>query len=257
MKEQFSPQMYVEYFIKKRGISVKDIGVAPVVVLSWGTKVIQHFANVVHAKRSPNWFYDEDHIVYQLYTGNVNGQQVSFVLSPEGAPATVMMMEELIACGARIFWGLGWAGSLQQLAPIGTIIIPINCVSEEGTSSHYILKRTELRPDRGLVNILKSAAYAEGVNAITGSQWTTDAPYRELANKVKLYRRQGILGVDMETSAMYALGKFRKIKVCNLLVVSDEMWGNWRPAFRETELKQSMQLAQRIILRCVGYDYNI
>ena len=31
----------------------------------------------------------------------------------------------------------------------------------------------------------------------------------------------------METSAMYQVAKHRNVKVCNTLVVSDELWAEW------------------------------
>ena len=256
INERVNPQKYVAYYAAHRGITIGDIGVAPVVVLSWGERVIKSFADQVAAHRCPNWFYDEDHIVYPLFTGEVEGGRVSFALCPEGAPATVMMMEEMIACGARLFLGLGWAGSLQPRAPIGSLLIPTGCIREEGTSAHYLGQEMPISPDMQLVKLLSSAAEAEGATAVPGVQWTTDAPYRELQDKIESYRRQGVLGVDMETSAMYALGKYRKIQICNLLVVSDELWGEWRPGFRSPGLRVATALAQRIILRCVEHHYR-
>ena len=55
----------------------------------------------------------------------------------------------------------------------------------------------------------------------------------------------------METSAMYALGLFRNVRVANLLVVSDEVWHEWRPAFGTEELVRSTRDAQRIIERAL------
>ena len=51
---------------------------------------------------------------------------------------------------------------------------------------------------------------------------------------------------------MYALGQFRNVPVCNLLVVSDELWEDWRPAFRTPELKAATERAQRVILRVLA-----
>jgi purine-nucleoside phosphorylase len=55
----------------------------------------------------------------------------------------------------------------------------------------------------------------------------------------------------METSAMYALGQFRKVEVCNLLVVSDELWKEWNPAFFSSELQKAMEGGERIIQNCL------
>ncbi|MFH1909264.1 MAG: nucleoside phosphorylase [Chloroflexota bacterium] len=249
MEERFTAQMYVDYHTKQKGISVTDIGVAPIVVIAWGLKVLQSLAETVDAQRCPHWFYHDRN---PLYTGEIHGQRVSFLLAPVGAPGTVMMMEELIACSAQVLLGLGLAGSLQPTAPIGTMLVPTACIREEGTSLHYLSPEIPVTPDKELVELLQASAQAEGVNLISGPVWTTDAPYRELRNKIEAYRKQGILGVDMETSAMYALGQFRSVKVGNLLIVSDELWHEWNLAFQSVELQRASTLAQRIILRCLS-----
>jgi len=100
--------------------------------------------------------------------------------------------------------------------------------------------------------MIQESCQAEGVKVVPGPLWTTDAPYRELVSKIEAYRRQGVVGVDMETSAMYALGRVRGVAVCNLLVVSDELWHEWRPAFGSPELREATQRAQRVILRCAA-----
>ena len=174
---------------------------------------------------------------------------------PVGAPGTIMIMEEMIASGARILFGLGWAGSLQPSAPVGTLLIPTSCIREEGTSRHYVDDDTAISPDVLLVERLESAAQAEGAKVMTGPLWTTDAPYRELRSKVETYREQGVLGVDMETSAMYALGHFRKVSVCNLLVVSDELGEEWRPAFGSSQLREATRKAEQIVLHCLASDF--
>ncbi len=162
-----------------------------------------------------------------------------------------MMMEEMIACGGRTFLGLGSVGSLRPEAKIGAFIVPTSCVSEEGTSVHYVKDATSLRPSQRLLTALDSAAKNFDTNIITGPIWTTDAPYRELISKIETYRKQGIVGVDMETSAMYALGQVRGVDVCNLLVVSDELWKMWKPAFGSTQLRRAMDRAQRVTRYCI------
>ena len=252
MEERFTPQMTVDHFTSLRGIAIEDIGIAPVVVISWGRNVIPSLANMTDAQPSPYWFYGERQ---PFFTGSVQGKQVSFVQAPVGASGTVMMMEEMIACGAKTFLGVGWAGSLQPTSPLGTYIIPTNCIREEGTSFHYLDENVNVGPDQWLVELLHQCAKEENAKIACGPLWTTDAPYREFYNKVESYSRQGVTGVDMETSAMYALGQFRGVRVCNLLVVSDELWQDWRPAFGSQELRESTHRAQRIILKVLKNEW--
>lgn len=131
---RFTAQMNIDYYTARRGITVEEIGVAPCVVLSWGPSAIEELAESIGAEPAEHWHWLTR---YPLYTGEFQGRRVSFVQAGIGAPATVATMESLIACGARLFLGLGWAGSLQPNAPVGTFLIPTRCIREEGTSFHH------------------------------------------------------------------------------------------------------------------------
>ena len=75
--------------------------------------MIRSLAEVAKANTVPHWIYGNRQ---HFFTGDVHGNRVSFLQAPVGAPGTVMIMEELIACEAKVFLGLGWAGSLQPAA---------------------------------------------------------------------------------------------------------------------------------------------
>jgi uridine phosphorylase len=250
-EELFTADMAVKHFIDQRGITVEDIGVAPTVVISWGRRVITSLAEKTGAQPSQHWLYGQRQ---PLFLGQVSGRQVSFVRLPIGAPGTVMMMEEMIACGARLFIGLGWAGSLQPKLPVGSLLIPTTCIREEGTSGHYLDPNIIPISDPSLTNLLEKAAWEKGDRVQKGPQWTIDAPYRELRSKVSSYRQQGVLGVDMETSAMYSLGMYRQVRVCNLLVVSDVLGDEWSPSFGTSELREATEKAEQIVLRCISSE---
>lgn len=57
--------------------------------------------------------------------------------------------------------------------------------------------------------------------------------------------------MDMETSAMAAFGLYYGLRVCNLLVVSDELWNQWKPAFRTDELERANLKAQEVLFKCI------
>ena len=172
---RFTARMYIDYYAAKRGISVEEIGVAPRVVVSWGPNVIEELAESIGAEPAEHWGWLTR---FPLYTGEIGGRCVSFVQVGIGAPTTVTAMESLIACGARTFLGLGWAGSLQPSAPVGTLLIPTDCIREEGTSFHYLDADETVGPDEGLVALLQRAAEAvvgEEENppaVLTGPPWT-------------------------------------------------------------------------------------
>jgi purine-nucleoside phosphorylase len=77
-----------------------------------------------------------------------------------------------------------------------------------------------------------------------GLVWSTDAPYRETLGKVMAYQAQGVLGVDMETSALFTLAAYRRIDLAVALVVSDDLsLLKWVHGFRDPRFSEARQLA--------------
>ncbi len=239
---------YIEYYIQLRGITREDLDVGPVVVLSWSPGVVKRMAEQVGAEPSEHWPMQKR---YPLYTGDLNGVRVSFAHLTRGAPLTVTQMEQTIACGARVLLGLGWAGSLNPRAPIGSLVVPTMCIREEGTSAHYVAQDVVVRADPRIVTLLEQAAQAENMPVNVGPHWSTDAMYREEEDKIAAYRDLGMLSVDMETSAMVTLGQVRDVAVGNLLVVSDTLWNEWTMAFHSDTIREATKQAEQVILRAL------
>ena len=244
---RFTARMFMEFTMKSLGKTMEDSEVAPVVVVSWFNRVITSLVEKTSAKKMGVEYFGETH---PLYTGEIDGKKISFKRVPVSAPMTASQLEELRVMGAKAIIGLGWAGGLQPSSPIGTMFIPTGCIVEEGTSSHYSTGEPPT-PDEDLKNLMLKEAKSRGIELKTGLNWTTDAPYRELNSKIQDYRAKGVIGVDMETSAMYNVGKFYKIPVCNILIISDELWEEWNPHFYSDKLRESEEIAEEIILDTV------
>lgn len=254
MDEHITPQMFVDYVVRTGRFSPDSLKVAPVVITSWSYRALARLRELLGASPGQPWLYGESHPVYRA---EVEGRPVTLTAAMVGAPAAVMLAEELIACGARRLVSVGYAGSLQPAVSVGSFFIPTACLSEEGTSAHYALSgegtgwagETVPGPSPQLARLLQAACEAEGIQPVTGTVWTTDAPYRELRSKVERYRARGVVGVDMETSALYTLGRFRGVGVCHLLLISDELWHEWRPAFGSPELRAAEDRAAAVLAR--------
>ncbi|OGP51392.1 MAG: hypothetical protein A2Y79_03595 [Deltaproteobacteria bacterium RBG_13_43_22] len=168
-----------------------------------------------------------------------------------GAPQAVMILEKLIALGARRVILLGWVGGLSPGLSPGDLILPDEAVSEEGTSRHYS-NEMRSRPSFSLLRDIKTALKEEGLSFNQGPVWTTDAPYRETIAKVRTFQSQGVLGVDMETSAVFTVSAFRGIEAAALLIVSDDLSKmTWRHGFREPRFLQARRQVIRIVYQFV------
>ena len=141
-----------------------------------------------------------------------------------GAPQAAMVMELLRFGGVRSFFSLGWCGSLQPDLTIGQVVLPETALSEEGTSAHYLTETGPPSADPGLSMSLTESLTRMNVEYRKGCVWTTDAPFRETKEKILTYSEQGILAVDMESSALMAVARFRGLAWSGLMVVSDEPW---------------------------------
>ncbi|MCY0895342.1 MAG: nucleoside phosphorylase [Alicyclobacillaceae bacterium] len=239
---RFTPEMYMDYHVRRMGIQIEDIGVAPTVIMTWFTRIRESLTSAVNGRVLSNAPFRH------AISGEINSTPVTIVQCPIGAPGTISHMEELIVCGARRFIGIGAAGSLQPDNPIGSLLIPDECVRDEGTSRHYLPEDAVVCATPTLQSRLVLCAQSLGYPVSVGSHWTTDAIYREPVSDIDRHRESGVLGVDMETSAMYALGQVRGVEVANVLAVSDELWHAWNPAFGSDALDAGLERACEIAL---------
>jgi len=167
-----------------------------------------------------------------------------------GAPQATMVMEKIIALGAKRICLFGWCGSLQPDLKVGDIVIPFHAIAEEGTSRHYPIGDRKPCTDQELNRILERTLEQEGLPFRKGMVWTTDAPYRETASKVKTYREKKVLAVEMEMSALMTLAIYRSVKLSGLLVVSDELFDlKWHRGFSSPLFKKRCEQVGNLLVR--------
>jgi purine-nucleoside phosphorylase len=172
-----------------------------------------------------------------------------------GAPYGVMLLESLIAKGARQIVVLGWCGALTPDLVCGDLVIPEFAIVDEGTSCSYTVLDQEspsTLPDENLSDQLAAHLKDSGVKASRFPIWTTDAIYRETPKKVDWFKEKGARAVEMECSALFAAAAYRKVKITALLVVSDSLaLGSWNPGFRKKTFKAARKSACTSVLSFV------
>lgn len=151
-----------------------------------------------------------------------------------GAPAAVVCLEMCVALGARRVVVVGYAGALQPGLDPGDVLLCDRAVRDEGTSYHYLPAETEARADPELLDACRRALAAAEIDAVSGTSWTTDAPFRETEAEVREMQAAGVLAVEMELAAVYAAAQVRGVASTGLCVVSDSLSElTWRPHFRD------------------------
>ena len=166
-----------------------------------------------------------------------------------GASYAAMVLENLIAWGAKKFIFLGWCGSISEAVKIGDIIVAEAAIIDEGTSGHYHDKNARRSfPSASMTNRLKKELAQNQIHYHNDIIWSTDAIYRETRQKVKFHQDQGAIGVEMEMSALFTVADFRSVDICAMAVVSDELTSfKWRPGFKRDEFKRGRRAACKII----------
>jgi purine-nucleoside phosphorylase len=149
-----------------------------------------------------------------------------------GAPAVVTILEELIALGARRFVSVGTAGALAKELRIGDVVICERAVRDEGVSHHYLAPARYATASPALTARLEEAVRAAGLAPVRGTSWTIDTPYRETVAEARHYQAEGVLTVEMEAAALFAVADYRGVDLAAAFVISDSLAELvWDPQF--------------------------
>jgi uridine phosphorylase len=144
------------------------------------------------------------------------------------------VLEELTALGARRFISIGLAGALTRDLNIGDVVICTEAVRDEGVSHHYLPPGRTVTPSHALTSELEHTLGRMGLAFTSGPTWTIDTPYRETVNEVRHYQMQGVLTVEMEAAALFAVAVHRGIDVAAAFVISDLLGDDeWHGQFHD------------------------
>jgi uridine phosphorylase len=158
-----------------------------------------------------------------------------------GAPGAVAVLEDLAALGTRRFVSIGTAGSLQRDLMVGSLVVCEAAVRDEGVSHHYLPPGRLAAADPGLTARLRAALEQAGPGCRTGISWTIDTPYRETVAEARHYQDEGVLCVEMEAAALFAVGQVRGVQVASALVISDSLAELvWDPQFEGPEVRAGL-----------------
>ncbi|HET9111525.1 MAG TPA: nucleoside phosphorylase [Ktedonobacterales bacterium] len=246
--EHFTPRASIEHALALRGRTFDEARLPGALIATFDTTMYRDLIAATSAEQAPQIPAE----VITVMQGAIGERPVALRKLGIGAPAAVATLEELIALGARDIVVVGTGGSLQPALPIGSFVLPTGAIREDGASFHYAPAGSELAPDETLAQALAEAVVAQGGAVTFGPVWTTDAPYRETRSKVAAYGAMGALAVEMEASALFALARFRGVRLALLLAISDELFHEWRPGFHSGELRAAKKLMTQAALRVAG-----
>jgi uridine phosphorylase len=187
-----------------------------------------------------NKWEDGLHPVYEISYQN---QRLAFFHAGIGASLAASLLEEVIAFGCRKFIACGGCGVLVDDIAVGNLIVVSAAVRDEGTSYHYLPPGREVSADNLAVKALVNTLDQRGLPYRMGKTWTTDAPYRETAQRIAKRKAEGCLSVEMEAAGMMAVAQYRGVIFGQVLYGGDDLSGlRWddREWQSKGEIRQSL-----------------
>ena len=245
-----SPHLFLEQLARDRRVPLELYAVPRIIVVFFDRAELKRCVEITKATLI-DWVLSST--LCPFYEAYVENEKIGLIFLGIGASTVVARLEVLIACGAKIILTSGAVGTFQKQIEIGDFIIPSTALIGEGTSQYYYPKKSKVSADPEIVSILKETCKKVGVKPFVGSVWTTDAIYREMRSKVEELQEQGVLGVEMETSAIYSVAQFRKIKAGGLLKVSDSLATfTWNPQFwSDKYIHSTLEKSPTILLKAI------
>lgn len=144
-----------------------------------------------------------------LYTFKIGELTVGIIPRVVGSSYAVLIAEQLFVSGCELLISITSAGIIKQSGSNKKFALITQAIRDEGTSYHYLPKNElselcqkllkKLKNDNNLWSEVKS--------------WTTDAPYRETMSAIDQMKKDNIICVEMEASALYAFAKAKNKEV--------------------------------------------
>jgi uridine phosphorylase len=248
----FSPSDFIKYLANRSKISLNKIRVPSQVIITYQRSVYEYAKRLVNGNPVDWWIYDE---IRPLCIGKYRGSEIAVDNIWVGAPAAIMTLEELIACGAKTIFEIGICGGLQSAIQSGEIIVVTEAIRDEGTSLHYLPPEDLVKSSEHLRSNLIKNLTLKNIKHHVGSIWSTDGVYREICEKLRKFRDAGVLGVNMETSAIFAVGQFRNVEVASAQVISDILTEKeWHTHFHHQSVKENTQTLVKTILETLSQN---
>ena len=155
---------------------------------------------------------------YKSIRGIYKGVKVLAMSTGMGGASTGIAVEELKQIGITHCIRIGSCGALREGIQLGDLILVNGAVRDDGASNTYVGAQYPAIPDTELLFECIEATKERGVNYHVGLARSHDSFYIENQKDINTYwGKQGVLGSDMETAALFTIGRIRGIKTASIL----------------------------------------
>ena len=200
-------------------LSAADGAFAPTVLMPGDPK---------RAARIANKFLDNAELVTDVramtgFTGTWKGTPVSVMPSGMGMPSAAIYVTELVReYGVTRLIRVGTAGVYQPDLALRQIIAAESAVTNSNLPA--MIGATEpLTAAPALLQAARDTASATGVSLLTGQVFTSDVFYEPTNNAQERHTAAGVLCVEMECAALYAIAALEGIEALAMFTMTDHL----------------------------------
>jgi purine-nucleoside phosphorylase len=156
------------------------------------------------------------------YTGiAADGRPLTIQSTGIGGPSATIVLEELIALGARRVIRVGTAGALADDLALGDLLIADRALAADGTS----LALGGGGRVRGDDTITRAMTTAAPPGTRVGTIVSSDLFYEPTDERLSRWRADGAIAVEMEAASLFTLGALRGVAVGCALAITDLLGG--------------------------------
>ena len=159
------------------------------------------------------------------FTGIYKGLKISVQGSGMGIPSTAIYVNELIKdYGVKTIIRVGTTGSIKADIQVGDIILAQSACTDSNVN-RLKFGGMDYAPMADFSLLMKAYKKAEelSIPVKVGAVFSTDTFYNGSIERYDIWGKHGVLGLEMESTALYTLAAGYGIKALTILTVSDNI----------------------------------
>jgi purine-nucleoside phosphorylase len=160
------------------------------------------------------------------FTGTYKGHKISVQGTGMGIPSIGIYVNELISSyNVKNLIRVGTCGAIQDHVKVRDVIIAMTSCTDSAMN-RLTFPGFDYAPTASF-ELLKNAydiGSASGLKMHVGSILTADMFYRDSMETVKKLAEYGVLGIEMETTALYTIASKFGVNALTILTVSDHVF---------------------------------
>lgn len=187
----------------------------------------------------------------KMYNFKIEDTEIGIIPCIVGAPYAVLVAEQLFVSGCKHLISVTSAGIINHPSFNKRFALITEAIRDEGTSYHYLPQDALAQLPPALYKKL-AVDYKDNLCPYFGAKsWTTDAPYRETQSAIDEMKKQNIICVEMEASALYALSAVKNYPIICFAHLTNSM------AQKEGDFEKGEEFGSLDTLNLISYVLKI